>query len=259
MDDKKYFQHYKKSFEEVFLNVDDCIFIKDSDFRYQLGTEKLAKFFGIDFVNNIIGKNIDEVAISAKFEDKNMINQFSEQDLKISQQKKNKIYLDIIVYGKQNKIYVRYNYPIINPETNNFVGIRGYFTDLLWPHPVKTLLKMHGCKGLLINQKINKNSLKDYQLSSMQHMILFLCLNNYSYSEIALLLNEFGYSVTPARVNDYLEQLKLIFHVRNKTQLVEKAIGLNFHLFLPEGLFNKSSSIDISQERAIIIGNAYSI
>ena len=87
-------------------------------------------------------------------------------------------------------------------------------------------------------------------------MVLFLCLNNYSYSEIALLLNEFGYTITPVRVNDYLEQLKLIFHVRNKSQLIEKAIGLKFHLFLPEGLFNKISSIEISEEKATIISGS---
>ena len=76
-------------------------------------------------------------------------------------------------------------------------------------------------------------------------MVLFLCLNNYSYSEIALLLNEFGYKITPVRVNDYLEQLKLIFNVRNKQLLIEKAIGLNFHVCLPEGLFNKLCSLEI--------------
>ena len=86
-------------------------------------------------------------------------------------------------------------------------------------------------------------------------MVLFLCLNNYSYSEIALLLNEFGYTITPVRVNDYLEQLKLIFHVRNKTQLIEKAISLNLHCYLPNRLFTKEISIEITLEDTAYICN----
>ena len=43
---------------------------------------------------------------------------------------------------------------------------------------------------ILINHKNNskKNPLDDYPLTNIQHMVLFLALNNYSYSEIALLL-----------------------------------------------------------------------
>ena len=137
-----------------------------------------------------------------------------------------------------------------------FVGIRGQITNLVLPHVVKTLFKMHGAKGLLLGHKNGTiNPLREYPLSNIQHMVLFLALNNYSYSEIAVLLSEFGHQVTPIRVNDYLEQLKLIFHVRNKTQLIEKAIGLNFHTYLPDGLFNKLSSIEISDEEAEIINS----
>lgn len=84
-------------------------------------------------------------------------------------------------------------------------------------------------------------------------MVLFLALNNYSYSEIALLLSGFGHQITPIRVNDYLEQLKFIFHVRNKNQLIEKAIGLNFHTFFPIGLFSKLGSIEVSDDEADIV------
>ncbi len=262
MDDKKYFLQYKKSFETVFINEDNCAFIKDNDFKYQIVTNKMAKLYGVSNHNDMLNKNIEEIAHIVKFENKSVIKQFIKQDLNIKQQKKGKTYLEVITWGGESKIYLQHKYPIINPETNNFVGIRGHVTNLLWPHAVKILLKMHGAKGLLINHNNhnnnNKTSLKDYPLTNIQHMVLFLCLNNYSYSEIAVLLNEFGYTITPVRVNDYLEQLKLIFHIRNKSQLIEKAIGLNFHLFLPEGLFNKIASIEISEEKATIISGTIS-
>ena len=62
------------------------------------------------------------------------------------------------------------------------------------------------------------------------------------------LLDESGYKINAARVNEYLEQLKFIFHVRSKNELAEKAIGLNLHTYLPDGLFNKTSSIEITND-----------
>jgi hypothetical protein len=84
-------------------------------------------------------------------------------------------------------------------------------------------------------------------------MVLFFCINNYSYTEIALLMNEFGNAITPVKVNEILEHLKLIFHVRSKAQLIEKAIGLNFHAILPYDLFNNFESIGTIHDSAVII------
>jgi hypothetical protein len=78
-------------------------------------------------------------------------------------------------------------------------------------------------------------------------------MNNYSYTEIALLMNEFGVAITPIQVNERLENLKLIFHVRTKAQLIEKAIGLDFHVILPIDLFNNVGTIEISNALATII------
>ena len=61
------------------------------------------------------------------------------------------------------------------------------------------------------------------------------------------------HDITSIRVNDYLEQLKLIFHVRTKAQLIEKAIGLNFHVLMPCELFKEVSSIDIKYDITEII------
>ncbi len=123
---------------------------------------------------------------------------------------------------------------------------------------VKTLFKIHKIRDLLMAYTDSKvEILKEYPLNRVQQMVLFLAMNNYSYSEISDLLTKFGYRITPFRINDYLEQLKLIFHVRNKTQLIEKTIGLNFNTLLPEGLFNKLSSVEITDEEAKIISEKY--
>jgi hypothetical protein len=148
--------------------------------------------------------------------------------------------------------YVVYKTPIINPETNNFVGIRGQLGHLFLPHIIKLLFKIHCRHGLLINKETSKNTFKEFNLKASQHMVLFLCLNNYSYTDIALLISEFAQDTTPIQVNSILEELKLIFHVRTKKQLIEKAIGLNFNSYIPKQLF-KLASININDEIAQLI------
>ncbi len=253
MEDKEYFLNYQKAFNTIYSNSEDCAFIKDTEYKYQAVTDNWLKFINASSPKDLLGKTMLEVAEFFPGCSSKMIEQLRQQDIKVQTQKKRGTYLDLVNYNGQSKICVHYKNPIINPDTNNCVGMRNQVTNLFLPHVVKTLFKLHGAKGLLIGHKNRENPLEHYPLSKTQHMVLFLALNNYSYSEIAILLNEFGYKVTPIRVNDYLEQLKLIFHVRNKTQLIEKAIGLNFHTFLPDGLFNKLGSIEVSDEEAIII------
>ena len=255
MNDQEYFEQYKQAFKTIFSSgINDVVFLKDAQFRFSAVNANMLNFIGAKSITDVINLTSFEVAQRFKLVNSEVAEQFAQQDLQIMQTKHCGTFLEVTAIRGQPKISIIYKTPIINPLTDNFVGIRGQVTSLIWPHAIKTLLKMHGAKGLLLGQKNDQtDSWKQFPLTKMQHMILFLCLNNYSYSEIAILLNEFGYEVTPIRVNDYLEQLKFIFHVRNKTQLIEKVIGLNFHVYLPEGLFNKHSSVDISSEAAAII------
>jgi hypothetical protein len=161
--------------------------------------------------------------------------------------------LEVLPRKDSSEIVILYKTPIINPETNEVVGIHGNMNTILWPSIIKTLFKIHGTKGLLLNPKKIDDPLKDYPLTNVQHMVLFLSIHNYSYSEIALFMNEFGNPITPIQVNERLENLKLIFHVRTKIQLIEKAIGLNFHVILPCDLFNNFETIEIGAESAIIV------
>lgn len=161
--------------------------------------------------------------------------------------------MEILPHRRNPEIVILFKTPIINPETNKVVGIHGQMNRILWPSIIKTLFKIHGAKGLLLNPKKIDDPLKNYPLTNIQHMVLFLSIHNYSYSEIALLMNAFGNPITPVQVNERLENLKLIFHVRTKTQLIEKATGLNFHVVLPYDLFRNYETLEISAESAIIV------
>ena len=254
MNDQEYFTHYQQAFAMLFSDSsDDYVFLKDDNLRFQAITNKMLHLIGATSLTEVVNQTTEEVALKLKLANLELAQQFSQQDRDIKNTKCAATFLEVLTIKGKAKIFILNKVPIINPDTLNFVGIRVQLSNLIWPHAVKTLLKMHGAKGLLLGQKNTQDAWKEFPLTNMQHMVLFLCLNNYSYSEIAILLNEFGYEVTPIRVNDYLEQLKFIFHVRNKTQLIEKAIGLNFHIYLPEGLFNKRTSLEVSNQAATII------
>ena len=260
MNDHEYFLHYIKAFDVIFpFYGEDIAYIKDANFKYQAVTNKTISMLGCDTIKDVLDKTIDDIIKNCNLNNLDISQIITKQDLQIQKDKKPRIYLQVIQLNGENKIWIQRKNPIINPATNNFIGIRGQISKLVWTHAIKILLRMHNSTGLLINHKNKTNCkphlLQDYPLNNKQHMILFLCINNYSYSEISVLLDEFGYSIKPVRVNDYLEQLKLIFHVHSKKELAEKAIGLGFHTFLPDGLFNKLSSLEITEEDVATISN----
>lgn len=254
MNDQQYFSQYKDACRIIFSNqFDDAIYFKDIDCKYQAITQGMLKYTGALSMSDAINHTNSEILIKSGISLSKLTGKIFKQDQLCIKTRKRGIYLEILPYKGITKIVVVSKTPIINPDSNTVVGIYGQISALLWPNITKTLFRMHGTKGLLLNAKINHDPLKDYPLNNIQHMVLFFCLNNYSYTEIALLMNEFGNAITPVKVNEILEHLKLIFHVRSKTQLIEKAIGLNFHAILPCDLFNNFESIETTHDSAIIV------
>jgi hypothetical protein len=260
MDDKKYFSNYKKACDVIFAShTTEYSYLKDIDLKYQSMTEGMLSLIGAQSINEVINRTNAEIALKITLPCSN-IDEFHAQDLSVIKNKKRGAYLEILPNTDEaasdesvSRIMVIYKTPIINHFTQSVIGIHGQISDLLWPNVIKTIFKLRGTKGLLLNHSNKHNSLNDYPINNIQHMVLFLCIHNYSYSEIAIFLNAFGNTITSSRVNDYLEQLKLIFHVRTKDQLIEKAIGLNFHVMLPCDLFNNSETIKINTETASVI------
>ncbi|MFN8770961.1 MAG: helix-turn-helix transcriptional regulator [Neisseriaceae bacterium] len=254
MDDQQFFLQYKNACETMFVShTEDCMYLKDNDLKIQSMSTGMLKLIGESSLDNVLNQTISEIIAKKNVLYSKLMGKLQKQDLQVIKNRKRGIYLEIIPNAGSLKIVVINKTPIINPDTDNVLGIHGQIGTLIWPSLIKTLFRMNGTKGLLLNQKCKTDPLIDYPLTNIQHIVLFLCINNYSYSEIALLMSEFGNPITSIRVNDYLEQLKLIFHVRTKAQLIEKAIGLNFHTLLPYNLFNNFSTIEISDDLATII------
>lgn len=158
MGDREYFAHYKKSFETVFgTNTDECAFLKDADFRYQAITDKMVEYIGVDSAEYMLGKTLVDVAeVLGIGNDSALLEQMLRQDSTIKRTQERRVYLEVLVCRGRNNISVMYKSPLINPDTNNFVGLRGQINKLILPHVIKTLFKMHGSRGLLISHKNNK-------------------------------------------------------------------------------------------------------
>lgn len=254
MNNLQYFAQYKTACETIFgSHSNDLLYVIDAEFRYQAMTLAMAELIGVNLINGLIDHNLEEVRLKLTKQSRELLDKLQKQDGDVFKQHKRRIYLGLISQVNAAKIVVFNKTPIINPINNEVVGVYGQISTLLWPSLIKTLFKMHGTKGLLLNAKLVNDPLSDYPLTNIQHMVLFLCINNYSYSEIALLISEFGDKITPVQVNERLENLKLIFHVRTKAQLIEKAIGLNFHVLLPCDLFNTFEDIEISNDLSVVV------
>jgi hypothetical protein len=253
MNNSQYFAQYKAACEIIFVShCKDWLYLKDLDFKYQAITDAMLAFIGLESTAEVIDRDSFEISKN-NLSDTKLIDNFQKQDSGIIKSQKRGIYLDVLSHQGTLKTVIVYKTPIINPSTNDVVGIYGQITTMLWPSIIKTLFKMHGSKGLLLNAKHLHDPLSDYPLTNIQHMVLFLSINNYSYSEIALLMNEFGNKITPVQVNERLENLKLIFHVRTKAQLIEKAIGLDFHVILSCDFFNNVVTMDIGNASTSIV------
>lgn len=254
MNNLQYFAQYKAACEMIFTSHDnDWLYLKNVEFKYQAMTKAMCELIGADLLTDLIDETLLDIRLKLNTYSIELVDKLQKQDSEIIKLQKRRIYLGIISQKTTSKIVVFCKTPIINPSNNEVVGVYGQISTLLWPSLIKTLFKMHGAKGLLLNAKRIHDPLVDYPLTNIQHMVLFLCIHNYSYSEISLLISEFGNKITPVQVNERLENLKLIFHVSTKSQLIEKAIGLNFHVQLPCDLFNNLDDIEISNDLSVVV------
>lgn len=84
-----------------------------------------------------------------------------------------------------------------------------------------------------INSYMLNNEAKKIILTGCQSQVLFFLLRGKTIKQIALLLN-----LSPRTIDDYLEQLRIKFHVQNKYELINKAIKYNVLHTINESLFN---------------------
>jgi len=237
LSDEDFFANYCTLADIVYNNgEEEAVFIKDKDlvFRY-VSMEYLARFFPKGSTLTDVQNEVPQTD-----EEREILEVIRVQDelVRTTMETRKYLYVD-----KYDHVIMTHESPIINPATGNFVGLLGMANTFILPHILDLIYKINGTIFGLTT-KTQSEPLK-YKLTKRQHVVLFLSLNNYSYSEIASIMTTLGLTISPGRVNAHLEKLKAIFNVLSKEQLIEKAILLKYHRFIPRDLL-KNGSYDIN-------------
>lgn len=226
LNDEQYLQQYINCVNFIFSEADaGIVFIKDMNFKYRTISKGLNLLGGEAGFTDIIGKS--DYQVTALQEYPGVSDAIRAQDIKVQRTKKRQFFLHIT--HAKNAFIVR-KHSIVNPHTGNFVGIHGHMSNFVLLHPIKAIYEINS-----IHKTINIASEPplSYELTERQHMILFLYLHKYSYTEIAEIMTTLGFKVSASRVNDHLSNLKYIFQIKTKHELIEKALGMNYHLYIP--------------------------
>ena len=136
------------------------------------------------------------------------------------------------IYSEKD-IYVVHKYPIINPKTKQVVGILGYMELLILPNALKLVCDINGLVLDGINKKVVNHDKLKRELNDKQKIVLFLIINKYSGIEIGKIMRKLRHTISDAAVNEITAKLKYLFNVKSKQQLIEKAIGLKYHTYIP--------------------------
>lgn len=243
--DKEYFKRYCDSIDMIFGNsTDEITFIKDADFIFRYVSQGYLDLIHQEdpsvTAESILGQN--DFNVESEEESNVSYEDILSQDKMIRDTRTIHRFLHV---DTQNKIFIVTKRPMINPATNNFVGIFCSIRNFMHPHLINLIYRINGVSfGLANSQQIEP--LK-YKLTQRQHMVLFLYVNKYSYTEIASIMTVLGHKISPGRVNDHLENLKYIFAVKTKEQLIETALSYKYHLYIPRQ-FLKHGSYHLDDE-----------
>ncbi len=232
LSDQDFFELYLKSVAIIYSTLDEVVFIKNANLKFCYVSPTYLRGYKE-------GGNISKEVLLGLDEPKQTKTTFDEailnQDIEIKSNLKPAKFLYIDIY---NKIGIIHKQAIINPDTNNFVGIFCHVSPLALPSVVDMLYKINGIND--ISCPITAQSSK-YELTQRQHEVLFLYINRYSASEVAVILSALGKKITVGRINDILQNLKFIFWVNTKEELIKKAISLKYHLLLPRSFLQVGS------------------
>lgn len=112
--------------KEIICTTDQCIFVKDAQFKYIAVSPAYAQRIGMKKPEEIIGKSLEDL-----FEDASLIEQYKKDDLSTILSKENKISISGIVPNKEGVLkHVRMEKYAIRDKKGNLLGIMGKITDV---------------------------------------------------------------------------------------------------------------------------------
>lgn len=241
--DEEFFDLYCKRADVVFNNGENqMVFIKNKEHRIIYLSFGYMHNLNIPSIEDTYGENAP-VEQEEYYKDQNNTAIVQDNEIQTTLQPKNFLFID--EYQHINHIHKR---PIINPATGNYVGLIGYISHFALPNILRLIYRING----IINENTHEtHEALSHELTERQQMVLFLYLNRYSNAEISDIMTTIDHKLSKSRVNDYLENLKYIFNVKSKVELIEKAIQMKYHLIIPRS-FLKPGSYHINDELVVV-------
>ena len=239
MTDREFLTTYLNSFYLQFDN--DIAGVKDNQSRYLLVTQKYAELLGFDSASELLGLSDGDANTSiAQYGEI-----FYQQDRLVEQTRTALVCLDNHYYKNGFDSYIFNKTPVINPRTKNVLGIRLVATKPLLLLPVRLALEMQRISFAdhSLSPEIGSKQKLDIKLTERQHLILFLVLNGYSQGDIVKTFRMLQEQISQAAVKDVMRVLKIKFDVKNKEELIKKAIKNGLHTHVPAKLILQGSFI----------------
>jgi DNA-binding CsgD family transcriptional regulator len=239
MTDRDFLTTYLNSFYLQFDN--DIAGIKDNQSRYLLVTQKYAKLLGFNNASELIGLSDGDANTSIASYEKI----FYQQDRLVEQTRESLICMDNHYYGHGFDSYLFNKTPVINPRTKNVLGVRLVATKPLLLLPVRLALEMQQASVAKypLSPEIGSEQKLDVKLTERQHLVLFLVMNGYSQGDIVKTFRLLKEQISEAAVKDVMRVLKIKFDVKNKEELIKKAIRNGLHTHVPAKLILQGSFI----------------
>ena len=137
--------------------------------------------------------------------------------------------------NKITQFYMTSKYPIINPETNNVIGIFNISHEVLYRSIQHQLMR-----ALEVYEVAKNVNIEAYQLTKREKQLIFLFLSGMSSKEISIVLSKIeGREISKNTIDIiFSNQIRVKFNAFSREALTEKLLKLGFDHLIPSDLIN---------------------
>lgn len=235
--DARFLNAYLENFHIHYAK--EHVALKDTMNRYIASTPEYARLMGFDTEQQLI-----DIGYSRKDLHYNeCIDLFHQQDLLTAQLKQNILCMDNFECAEGNlHSIICHKKPLINPDTNNVLGIRLKAEKPLILSPLKLFFSLNTQQSTPFNLGGDFRKCK-IKLSKRQHLVLYLTIHRYTQGDISNFFTLLNDKMSVKTVATTLHRLKERFNVSSNEELIYKSNQLGLHTQVPKMLFKKGSFI----------------
>lgn len=227
-------KQYITSFNTITNNQKSIAYLTDLSQNIIAISKSFETEFKLENPNEVLGFNYQNLKATSLNFFKNYANILKTDDEFVIQTNSHHVYLHIMVDGHNNRLYIVHKYPII--IGHQVKGVYTYMHPYSFPRIPDISFLTYGLSNLY-----SKPLTDHYKLTPKQFLVLFFLIRDYSYTSISSWLSAYGHSMSVARVNEHIINLKKIFLVSTREELVDKALQSGYYSNMPAGLFNSGS------------------